>query len=228
MRTQAASASRSPVGHAGHGFAVRESSGLDHCLDHPLEVTGSSEVCQVNPGRVARLARRQTHPAARPRCHQARNDSENGATRSVVRSDIERASKEHEQVGRPGTVCTRRMERQVGLKTTQARRRSSRQVDGDQWVVHQVRPDPGQVQHWRDVEGTQAGCRTVPSRRRIPVARVPEHAMLATTVSGRTVRFARDRATARYVTAVLIRMPSRTLRGVGPTPTAPGRLWSST
>ena len=43
----------------------------------------------------------------------------------------------------------------MGLKATRAGRRSSRQVDGDQWVVDQVRPDPGQIHDGRDVERPQ-------------------------------------------------------------------------
>ncbi len=74
---------------------------------------------------------------------------------------------------------------------------------------------------------TRSASISIPSARRTPLARVPTNSTWATSVSGRMVRLGRDRATARYVIAVLIRRPSIALRGDGPAPTASGRLWSS-
>ena len=47
------------------------------------------------------------------------------------------------------------MKRDVDLEAARAARRSSRQIDRNQWVVDQVRPDTGQVHDWRDVERSQ-------------------------------------------------------------------------
>jgi hypothetical protein len=63
---------------------------------------------------------------------------------------------------------------------------------------------------------------------RTPTARPPLITTRSTSVSGRIVRLSRSREAARNVSAVLIRTPSTRLTGAGPTPTAQGRLWSST
>ena len=49
---------------------------------------------------------------------------------------------------------------------------------------------------------TRSASMKVQSKRRIPVALVPEHSTCAATVSGRMVRFARDRARSSSASAV--------------------------
>jgi hypothetical protein len=58
----------------------------------------------MNPRCVVRLARSQTDPAPGAGPHEAGNDSEHGATRSLVPSYIERACREQQQVGGPGDL----------------------------------------------------------------------------------------------------------------------------
>ncbi len=96
-----------------NGFAERESPCLGHGVEHALKVIGIGEVGEMHSGCVARLAGSQTYPAARSGCRESCNNSEHGATRTLVRSDVEPARSEQQQVGGSGEVRCRRMEREL-------------------------------------------------------------------------------------------------------------------
>lgn len=109
----------------------------------------------MDSGCVAGIARRQTHPAPRVGSHESRYDSERCAAGALVCPDLEGSGGEDQQVGGSGHIRRRGMKRDVDLEAARAARRSSRQIDRDQWVVDQVRPDTGQVDDGRDVERSQ-------------------------------------------------------------------------
>ncbi len=108
--------------------------------------------------RDGRVARRQPHPPARAGGQEARHEPEDGSVRCHVRADLERSGCEGQQVGRAGGIGAPRVIGDMGLEPARAGGRSRGQVDGQQRMVDQVGPDPGQVHHGGDAEGSEL-CR---------------------------------------------------------------------